>query len=268
MIFKKLIAMTPNVNMNRSFNSVLNIATPLVGTHRGISQSSTKEIENTLSAFYSDENAKADFIECDVMITRDNQLILFHDENLNNTIIEQTNLEDIKRLIPSIITLADLLIKNLSENKIKLLNIELKTYKLTNEKKEVFTKELIELLTKHNLLENVMISSFDQSLLKKISIQPNKPCLALIYDKDQNLKIDSSLQKKLNVLCPHIKSLSALKNLNLPKIPWEHSSENSILSTLSSEKDKVKWVKKHKIIGLTTNYVEKTAQLLRIISLR
>ena len=50
------------------------------------------------------------------MITRDNQLILFHGK-LNNTIIEQTNLEDIKRLVPSIITLADLLIKNLSENK-------------------------------------------------------------------------------------------------------------------------------------------------------
>ena len=49
MIFKKLIAMTPNVNMNRSFNSVLNIAT-ISWNHR-ISQSSTKEIENTLSAF-------------------------------------------------------------------------------------------------------------------------------------------------------------------------------------------------------------------------
>ncbi len=234
----------------------------LIGTHRGISEHSTKEIENTCSALFSSENATADFIECDVMITADNYLILFHDENEKNIIIEKTTLKNIKKYIPKITTLEELFKKNNTENNIKLLNIELKTYHLSNEKKDIYSKHLTKLIELYKHSNKVMVSSFDQTLLKKINHWSNTICLALIFEKIEDLNIDPLLKHHLSIVCPHIKSISKSIKLGLPCIPWEHSNENTIYSTLKSKKNKHLWLKQHHIIGLTTNEVEKTTQLL------
>lgn len=54
----------------------------IISAHRGNSSGAP---ENTMSAFRSAINVGADFFECDVRRTRDNQLVLLHDSNLNRT---------------------------------------------------------------------------------------------------------------------------------------------------------------------------------------
>ncbi|KAJ3393612.1 hypothetical protein HDU92_007651 [Lobulomyces angularis] len=71
-------------------------------SHRG---GSLERIENTLTAFkYSADTLKVHLLELDVQLTKDNQVVIFHDRNLLrlcgvNKTISDFNFEDLPRLL-------------------------------------------------------------------------------------------------------------------------------------------------------------------------
>lgn len=135
--------------------------------HRGVFNN--KNIpENSILAFKTalKENYP---IEFDVQLTKDNVLIVFHDDNLKrmtgkNIIISETNYTDIKKTYllktkQKIPTFKEVL--KLVDGKV-LLDIEIKT---TKRKKEVVNKVLEEL---KDYKGEVLLKSFDPIIMKKI----------------------------------------------------------------------------------------------------
>jgi glycerophosphoryl diester phosphodiesterase len=152
--------------------------------------------ENTLAALnYAIEN-KIDVLELDLQMTKDKEIIIYHDKNINTDIcngiskpIKTLSLQEIKEYdcgskknvnfpnqqpitgekIPSFIELIKLI---QSEYKYKIIemNIEIKTEKSLDTDDEVyeFSNKLIDILHKYNITNNVIIQSFDERALKNV----------------------------------------------------------------------------------------------------
>jgi glycerophosphoryl diester phosphodiesterase len=66
---------------------------PLIVAHRGVKDLG---VENTMAAFRGAITLEADFIECDIRRTRDQVLVLHHDENLGAATISETSFSDLE----------------------------------------------------------------------------------------------------------------------------------------------------------------------------
>ncbi len=156
--------------------------------HRGLSSIYP---ENTLLAFSKAMEYKIDGIETDVQMTKDGELVIFHDEMLARTtngkgFLRDYTLEELKKLNANnkmdyeveIPTLDEFLA--LVEGSGLTINLELKTSIFEYDGIEEKTLELIK---KHNLEDNVIISSFNhQSLVRMKKIDPNIKCGVLTGD--------------------------------------------------------------------------------------
>ena len=180
--------------------------------HRGLAKKNFKE--NTLSAFkYSFK--KRHGIETDLQVTKDNQLICFHDFNLRRKFNLNKNVKDInystlkkisnKRKAP-VPRLKDLL--RISRNK----------YPLLLEIKPLLTKRsllnLIKLLKK---TKKYGIFSFKEKNLINLYKLNKKLNLGLLFLSTSNLKTIKSKSKKLHVKFLGLEK-SFLSNKKLAKI--------------------------------------------------
>lgn len=158
--------------------------------HRG---SMTEAPENTLPSFQKALEHGAQAIELDVQLTKDNQLIVSHDHHFrryNNEIagnINEYTLDEIKKIDvgsgfseeyagtapPIIEEVLDICPSNI------LLNVEIKNIPIIYEGIE---KVLLDTLSLHGRLDNLMISSFDHVALKKVQeLNSNIPLGMLFY---------------------------------------------------------------------------------------
>ena len=242
------------------FSNYLNLPPiPLVGSHRGISLNSIKNQENTLTTIFSKENIKADYCEVDLLITKDLQLILFHDDQLSNSPIEFLDYSMVIKLNPDIITLDTLLTHIAYMSDPPLLNIELKSYFLNFEEKKKFISKLISTIKTYTLNDSLLISSFDMDLLKLFRKNCSDFKIALLLNPEDSIRKDNNFINKLDALCPHIDMLEQVKPFNLPNFVWEKSNESKIETTLrnfNSKQEIKQWIKQYNIFGLTTNNVQ------------
>ncbi|WP_080874308.1 glycerophosphodiester phosphodiesterase [Oceanobacillus timonensis] len=139
--------------------------------HRGASHYAP---ENSISAFELAYEMKADGIETDVQLTKDNIPVLFHDESLKRIFgisgwINQYTLADLKQLDmgksfhtaftgTSIVTLEEFLVW--IKDKPLTLHLELKNNKIAHKNLEKITYNLIE---QHQLLNQTYFSTFSDS---------------------------------------------------------------------------------------------------------
>lgn len=142
--------------------------------HRGVTD---KYPENTIGAIRKSIEKDADYIEIDIQRTKDGVLVLFHDKNLfrltgvNKEISDITynELKNIKVRDNYILSSSNESIPTLEEvlrytkDKIKLM-IELKCYGEENE----FANDVIELLNRYHVKNQVIIQSSQYSLLKDV----------------------------------------------------------------------------------------------------
>jgi len=134
--------------------------------HRG---ASSEAPENTLIAFSKAIEIGVDFIELDIHISKDKEIVVIHDENTLRTTgqegnIKKMTLAEIKKLNcgneeygAEIPTLEETI--NLTKDKINL-QIEIKSTRLID--------PLMHLLKKYDILHSVLISSFNHRELFKI----------------------------------------------------------------------------------------------------
>jgi glycerophosphoryl diester phosphodiesterase len=126
--------------------------------------------ENTLETIQTSIDEGIDMIEVDLQLTLDNQIVIFHDENLekvgSNKIVHFSNLDELNQLsFPTgekIPTLTQILKQ--TKNKIGL-NLELKIY---DDRQGQFLNKLVEALKQHESNQKLLITSLDYSLLEKV----------------------------------------------------------------------------------------------------
>ncbi|WP_036498694.1 glycerophosphodiester phosphodiesterase family protein [[Mycoplasma] testudinis] len=155
----------------------------LIIGHRGYRQ---KYPENTALAFEQAVAAKFDGVELDLQLTKDNHIVIIHDDNTQRVTgikksVNQSNLKDLKKLnyaaffkkeMPkqTILTLEEFLDAYL--NKFTLINLELKN---ESANLETYVKVFSKIISRFEPLiyTKVIISSFDLNLLK-LTYQFNK----------------------------------------------------------------------------------------------
>lgn len=145
--------------------------------HRG---SNRKSQENSKAAFDIAIEEKADRIECDLQITKDQRIVIFHNEaiKINNSIvrIDQLNYLEAKEYIQLQCNYNLLTVEEVLEKYLPLieLNIEIKP------SNPLLAQQLTPLIKQHQLREKIIVSSFqEQPLLYFRDHAPNikRACL-------------------------------------------------------------------------------------------
>lgn len=173
--------------------------------HRGASGYAP---ENTLVCFKKAIEMNADGIELDVHLSKDNKVIVCHDETINRTTngygyIKDLTLKEIKTYDAGIWfsknfkgvkipTLNEVL--KLIKNKDILLNIELKNNIINYNGLE---KKVTQLLNTYNIKNNIIISSFNHNSLIKVK------------ELDSSIKVGILLNKKIKNLNVYAKKFNA-----------------------------------------------------------
>jgi glycerophosphoryl diester phosphodiesterase len=125
----------------------------------------------------------ADGFECDVRITKDNQLVLWHDADMNRVAgnsarIADSTFNEIKRHYPQAITLDELLI--LARDNKKELAIETKHPVPTGSAVE---KKVMQLISQEKPVADIHIMSFSWLALENVrKIDPTQSTVALLHD--------------------------------------------------------------------------------------
>ncbi|MFY0696442.1 MAG: hypothetical protein JXR11_01160 [Balneola sp.] len=169
--------------------------------------------ENTMSAFKAAVDMNADMIELDVLLSKDNIPVVFHDERLDKKtngsgfVLDHT-LSDLKKLDAGswfdtkfknerIPTLREVL--EFSRNRI-LVNIEIKPEVVTENEESGIVELVLNLVEELGMEEVVMISSFDYRVLERISKRETNIKSALLYEQKQSYGRDpSSLAKDYKI---------------------------------------------------------------------
>ena len=148
--------------------------------HRG---SSVAHPELTMAAYKAAIDDGADGFECDVRLTKDNQLVLWHDADMqrvagNSAQIADSTFSEIKSHYPQAITLEQLLI--LARDNKKELAIETKHPVPSGSAVE---KKVMHLLAQEEPIADIHVMSFSWLALENIrKIDPQQKTVALLHD--------------------------------------------------------------------------------------
>jgi len=149
--------------------------------HRG---SSIAHPELTMAAYKAAVDDGADGFECDVRLTKDNQLVLWHDADMqraagNAARIADSTFKEIKSSYPQAISLEDLLI--LARDNKKELAIETKHPVPSGSAVE---KKIMQLLAQEKTVTDIHVMSFSWLALENIrKIDPQQKTVALLHDR-------------------------------------------------------------------------------------
>ena len=175
--------------------------------HRG---ARAYEPENTLRSFNKAIEFGVDAIELDVRKTKDNELVVIHSDDVNKTTngngkVNELTLEQIKKLV----TEKDEPVPTLEE----VLDSVGKKVKILIEIKENGIEEkTISLIQKKKLLDNVVIISFHEEVLKKVREINDQVETGLVYVRHKN-----PIKIALNIKAQYLLSLYRFthsKNIN------------------------------------------------------
>jgi len=139
--------------------------------------------ELTMAAYKAAIDDGADGFECDVRITKDNQLVLWHDADMQRIAgfsarIADSTLSEIKDLYPEAMSLEELLI--LARDNKKELAIETKHPVPTG---SLVEKKVMELINQEKSTADIFVMSFSWLALEKIRmIDPQQKTVALLHD--------------------------------------------------------------------------------------
>lgn len=193
--------------------------------HRG---AKAYEIENTLESFKKAVALGANAVELDVQKTKDEKLIIIHDENLKrvfgkDVLVNLTTLKELKQLTENkILTLDEAL--RFIDKKVEKILVELK--------KEGFEKKVLEIIKKGKLKDRVIIVSFHEQALAEVRRLDKAIETGLIYAKHKN-PIHTALKLNAQYLIPlyrfvHTKNIEDAHKNNLKVIVWTINTRQEV----------------------------------------
>ena len=162
------------------------LALPRYQAHRGFRPRGEVQ-ENTLDAFRLAQAHGAIMVECDVQLSLDRKVVIFHDEDLSRLAGSKSKVTELaasdlnkQARVP---LLRELLV---DADCPKLVNIELKTSELRG--RSGLERELVEVVKKENAEGRVLFSSFNPFALRRLAkLAPEIP-RALLVTEEQNKK--------------------------------------------------------------------------------
>jgi glycerophosphoryl diester phosphodiesterase len=171
----------------RSEESFTNIA------HRG---ASAYYPENTLAAFEGAIKLGADMVELDVQLSRDGEVVVFHDEKINRCtdsrgVVSSLSLVELKRLDAGgwfdkkfkgekIPTLKEVL--NICRDKIAV-NIEIKTEAVTDKVAGGIEEKCLKIVEQSSMKNHIIFSSFDPRAIKHLREINHSAAVAVLFEK-------------------------------------------------------------------------------------
>lgn len=209
--------------------------------HRG---ARAYEPENTLASFRRAIELGVDAVELDVRKTRDNKLVVIHNADVNKTTdgngpVNSFTLEEIQKFVTEkgehIPTLENVL------------DVVGKRVKVLVELKDTDTEEkVVELIRRKKLMDDVILISFDENVLKKIRELDEKVTLGLIYVRHKN-PIQSALALNAEYLLPlyrftHSANIKKAHEAGLKVIVW----------TINTKEEAIEYKKKG-VDGIATD---------------
>lgn len=216
---------------------------PIIIAHRG---ASSYAFENTLDSFRKACDLSADMIELDIQLTKDNELIVFHDSTIDRLtegsgFVRYFPLADLKKIKihgEAIPTLEEVI--NVTYNKINY-NIEVKNMPSKG------IAKLLKILDKYNLRHKVIISSFKRNILKEIKELDSQINTALLCWNIRHSNLNFIKKHNIKYLHPFYgfltrKKVQEIKNLDIKINTW----------TVNYAMD-LKWVIKLGVNGIITN---------------
>jgi glycerophosphoryl diester phosphodiesterase len=241
----------------------------LVVAHRGSSGSAP---ENTLAAFELALESGAEIIECDVRLTRDDEVIIFHDRNLDRTTngsgpVQDKTLEELKELDAgswfsskfkgeAIPTLTEAL--QFLEGR-AFLNIELKADARDYQTNVRLQNRVLETIKNARAEHRIFLGSFNHRLMREIKSQHPELTTAIIYKAVRDFASrPSRLVSRARAdafVCGRWwlrrKLLDDLQNHHIPVFVY----------TVNRERD-VRRMKRLHVDGVITNYPEMVVKTL------
>jgi len=232
----------------------------LIG-HRGANKEAP---ENTLKSFRKAIELGADFIEFDVHITKDKEIVIMHDENTYRTtghagLIKEMTLSELKELdcgdgeeIPTLHELIDI-----AKNKIGL-QCEIKAEGLIN--------ELISILGEKNLIETSIISSFNHDELKKLKKKEPNIKIAALEPTDSGWITDWIHKKKIvdNAVENNFYGIHPLYRLvDKDLINYAHENGLKVNAWTVDSKRAMEKLIDQGIDGIITNDIRKAKQIFK-----
>ncbi len=177
--------------------------------------------EMTMDAYKAAVDQGADGMECDVRLTKDNQMLLWHDADMKRTAgfsgrIAEMTYPEIKRHYPAAILLEDLL-ELARENK-KELAIETKHPVPQGSEVE---KKVMELLAQEKLTTDIVLMSFSWLAIENIrKINPEQKTVALLEDKFNYLMRRFTSAAILGPSVEYLRSNPQLSHQSKPLYVW------------------------------------------------
>ncbi len=195
--------------------------------HRG---ARAYEPENTVRSFQRAIELGVDAVELDVRKTKDNELVVIHNADVNKTTdgtgsVNELTLDEIKRLVTEkgekVPTLAEVL------------DFVGKRVKILIELKEVGIEEqVLGLISQKGLMDNVIIVSFHEEVLQRVRELNAEVATGLIYVNHKN-PIQSALDLKANYLLSlyrftHSINVKKAHEKGLKVIVWTINSKEEV----------------------------------------
>ncbi|MCX7945101.1 MAG: glycerophosphodiester phosphodiesterase family protein [Deltaproteobacteria bacterium] len=158
---------------------------PLIIAHRGVNKSA---LENSIPAFRKAIDMGCDGIEMDVRLTRDNKVVVFHDEDLKRIFnidesVKDISYENLKRVtddkIPLLVDVLPI-VRNM-----RFINIELK---VDGKFSGVLEELVLKLVGQFDIYERVLFSSFNPLSIGLIKRLKKNARTAFLFAKDASYK--------------------------------------------------------------------------------
>ncbi len=154
---------------------------PLIIAHRGANRFT---MENTIPAFRKAVELGCDGVELDVRLTRDNKVIVFHDDNLKrlfgiNESINELFFEKLKRLTDDRIPLLGDVLEVVKG--MRLINIELT---IDGKFSGVLEEQMLKVIKNYDISDRILFSSFNPLSIGLIKRLRRDLRTGFLFDKD------------------------------------------------------------------------------------
>ena len=202
--------------------------------HRG---AKAYETENTLESFRKAIELGANAVELDVRQSKDEKLIVIHDDNLKKVYGKDVRISDA--------TLEEL--KQLTENRIVTLEealrfIDRKVDKILVELKEVgYEREVLDVISKEKLNDRVIAVSFHEAALARVRDLNREIETGLVYTKIKK-PIDAALKLNAGYLVAlyrfvHRRDIAKAHKSNLKVIVWTVNRKDEAQEFIAKDVD-------------------------------
>ena len=183
-----------------------------------------------------------DFVEVDVRLTKDNNLILFHDPNIGDYLIKDLTLAELEILLNNA-SLADYVLTT-REQLLGKINFEIKTDSLDDSQIDILFQKMLSILEPEDI-----VSSFNWKAIQSFKDLFNSS-YGIIFDKEEQLFQAQSLSnhdENLFFMAHH--TLIDSRNFELPK-------DKTVLWTVNDEIDFQRYMEME-IFGIVTDIPDK-----------